>query len=47
MLTELLIRDETISSLGKTEALYFAIHWFGETTNLRDLIQQFSKSLFI
>jgi hypothetical protein len=33
MLTKPLIRDETISSLGKTDNLY-AIHIFGEITSL-------------
>jgi len=35
-LTELLIRDETITSLGQTYT--FAVHHSGETTSLCDLI---------
>jgi len=38
MLTELLIRDETTASLGKTEHT-FTVHVSGETISLRELIR--------
>jgi len=39
MLTELLIRDETTASLGKTEHT-FTVHVSGETISVRELIRQ-------
>jgi len=39
MLTELLIRDETTASLGKTEHT-FTVHVSGEKISIRELIRQ-------
>ncbi len=39
MLTQLLIRDETTASLGKTEHT-FTVHISGENISLRELIRQ-------
>ena len=39
MLTQLLIRDETTASLGKTEHT-FTVHVSGETISIRELIRQ-------
>ena len=39
MLTELLIRDETTASLGKTEHT-FTVHVSGEKISVRELIRQ-------
>jgi len=39
MLTELLIRDETTASLGKTEHT-FTVHVSGERISIRELIRQ-------
>ena len=39
MLTELLIRDETTASLGKTEHT-FTVHVSGETISVHELIRQ-------
>jgi hypothetical protein len=45
MLTEFLMRDETICSLGKTKHT-FTVHHSGETTGLYSLIRQPAEIVF-
>jgi hypothetical protein len=45
MLPPLVIRDETICSLGKTEHT-FTVHHSGETTSLYGLIRQPAQIVF-